>query len=134
NGDAFLVDVTPGATHADVVTDFSEVQHDGIRLDGSVMNALGASGTFAAGDARFYSAAGANAGHDADDRVVYNITTGQLWYDADGSGSGAAQLITTLQGAPALAATDIRVDNGTSTTPPPAGSITGTEGDDTLAG
>ncbi|TMH26866.1 MAG: calcium-binding protein, partial [Betaproteobacteria bacterium] len=131
--DHFIFNVAPGSANAGVVTDFASGT-DVIRVDGKVMPAVGASGSFASGDARFYAAAGANAGHDADDRVVYNITTGQLWYDGDGSGSGAAQLIATLQGAPALAATDIRVDNGTSTTPPPAGSITGTEGDDTLAG
>jgi Ca2+-binding RTX toxin-like protein len=91
---------------------------------------------------RFYAAAGANGGHDADDRVVYNNTTGQLWYDADGNGPTTAQLIATLLGAPALAATDIAVDNGTSPTPtptptptpPPAGSILGTEGNDTITG
>ena len=46
---------------------------------------------------------------DASDRIVYNTTTGQLFYDADGSGAGAAQLIATFQGAPAIAATDITV-------------------------
>src|SRR5205085_9255433 len=66
-------------------------------------------GDFVAGDARFYAAAGASGGHDADDRVVYDISNGNLWYDADGSGSGAAQLLGTLQGAPALAAPDIKV-------------------------
>jgi Ca2+-binding RTX toxin-like protein len=131
--DHFIFNVTPGSANAAVVTDFASGA-DVLRLDGKVMPAIGASGGFTSGDARFYAAAGANAGHDADDRVVYNTTTGQLWYDADGSGSGTAQLIATLQGAPALAATDIRVDNGTSTTPPPAGSITGTEGNDTLSG
>jgi Ca2+-binding RTX toxin-like protein len=38
----------------------------------------------------FYSAAGAKKGHDADDRVVYDTTSGKLYYDADGSGKGAA--------------------------------------------
>ena len=65
--------------------------------------------TIAVGDGRFWAAAGATSGHDANDRVVYNISTGNLYYDADGSGSGAAQLIATVQGAPAVAATDIMV-------------------------
>ena len=38
----------------------------------------------------FYSAAGAKKGHDADDRVVYDTSSGKLYYDADGSGKGAA--------------------------------------------
>jgi serralysin len=132
--DAFVFNVAPGGGNASLITDFTSAA-DVIRLDGRAMTAIGASGTFASGDARFYAAAGANGGHDADDRVVYNITTGQLWYDADGSGAGAAQLIATLQGAPALAATDIAVDNGSSAPPPPPpGSIVGTAGNDTMPG
>jgi Ca2+-binding RTX toxin-like protein len=133
--DTFAFDAAPGAANADVVTDFSEADADRIQLDGSVMPALGASGSFAAGDARFFAAAGANGGHDADDRVVYNTSTGQLWYDADGSGGSVAQLIATLQGAPGLAATDIDVVNGNTTpTPTPGTSLNGTNGDDTLVG
>jgi len=41
--------------------------------------------------------------------VIYNSSTGSLYYDADGSGSGAAQLIATVQNVPAVAATDIAV-------------------------
>jgi hypothetical protein len=66
-------------------------------------------GHFASGDARFYAAAGASGGHDADDRLVYNTTTGQLYYDADGSGAGAPELVGTLQGAPSIVPTDIWV-------------------------
>ncbi|HZS69960.1 MAG TPA: hypothetical protein VFA72_22865, partial [Burkholderiales bacterium] len=132
--DAYVFNAAPGTANAGLITDFTSTT-DVIRLDGRAMTAIGPSGTFASGDARFYAAAGANGGHDADDRVVYNITTGQLWYDADGSGSGAAQLIATLQGAPALAATDIAVDNGSSAPPPPPpGSIVGTAGNDTMPG
>jgi hypothetical protein len=40
---------------------------------------------------------------------VYNITTGSLYYDPDGSGTGAAQIVATFQGNPAIAATDITV-------------------------
>jgi len=61
------------------------------------------------GDARFRAAAGAPGGADATDRVIYNTSTGQLYYDADGSGAGAAQLLATLQGAPGVSATDISV-------------------------
>ena len=38
-----------------------------------------------------------------------NPSTGELFYDADGSGASAAQLIATLEGAPALMASDIGV-------------------------
>jgi Ca2+-binding RTX toxin-like protein len=82
---------------------------DNLRLDHNGFTNIGALGEFAAGDGRFYAAAGATAGHDADDRLIYNTTTGQLYYDADGSGGGAAQLVATFDGAPAVTATDVWV-------------------------
>jgi Ca2+-binding RTX toxin-like protein len=97
-----------GSANADSIRDWSSGS-DKVALDDSAMSALGATGNFVAGDGRFWAAAGATAGHDANDRVVYNTSTGSLYYDADGSGTGAAQLIATFAGNPAVAATDIVV-------------------------
>jgi Ca2+-binding RTX toxin-like protein len=134
--DTFVFDAAPGVANADVITDFSDADGDHIQLDGNAMVAIGPSGNFTAGDVRFYAAAGANGGHDADDRLVYDTSTGQLFYDADGNGASVAQLIATLPGAPALAASDLTVVNGSSPTPTPTPgtSLNGTSGNDTLVG
>jgi Ca2+-binding RTX toxin-like protein len=117
-----------GMTNADRVNDWTSGS-DKILLDATVMSALGASGSFAAGDGRFWAAAGANGGHDGDDRIIFNTSTGQLFYDADGSGSGAAQLIATLQTGATLVATDIVVEGGSG-----GQTINGTAGNDSLVG
>ena len=118
-----------GAANADLV-DFAI--GDEVLLDGNVFTSIGRSGTFAAGDARFFAAGGANTGHDADDRIVYNTTTGDVWYDADGNGAGAAQLVATLWGAPSFDATNIEVINGSA--PTGGQTINGTASNDTLVG
>ena len=108
-----------------------------MRLDANAMSALGPSGRFVAGDARFYAAAGASSGHDADDRVIHDTSSGNLWYDADGNGAGSAQLILQFPGASnLLVATDIVVDNGSAPPPPPPDgqTLNGTAGNDTIAG
>jgi Ca2+-binding RTX toxin-like protein len=115
----------PSAGNADTIVGFSSGS-ERIYLDGRWHAGLGTEGQFSAGDARFRSGAGVNSAQDSTDRVVYNTTTGQLWYDADGAGGAAASLIATLQGAPSLAATDIFAIN---TNP-----LVGTNGDDWLVG
>jgi Ca2+-binding RTX toxin-like protein len=107
-GNDSFVFAASGGANADLVLDFASGA-DKLALDDAFFTAIGAAGNFSAGDARFFAAAGATAGHDANDRVIYNTTTGNLYYDADGSGSGAAQLVATIQGHPAVAATDIAV-------------------------
>jgi Ca2+-binding RTX toxin-like protein len=72
---------------------------------------LGAEGDFAPNDPRFFAAAGATAGHDASDRVIYDTSAGKVYYDPDGSGAQVSMLMFTLEGRPALAATDITVHN-----------------------
>jgi Ca2+-binding RTX toxin-like protein len=83
--DAFVFDTALGA-NVDALPDFDPVQ-DVIHLDNAVFTAL-ATGVLAPGQFR----AGANLGaaQDADDRIVYDTTTGRLYYDADGVGGTAA--------------------------------------------
>src|SRR5258708_17069111 len=107
-----------GAANADTVLNFAS-DWDKIQLDGAAFANIGATGRFAAGDVRFYSAPGATGGHDADDRIIYDTSSGQLWYDADGNGPGAAQLIATFQGAPAITAGDNKVFGTAKPTPAP---------------
>src|SRR3954470_21472562 len=78
-----------GAANADTVQNFS-TSWDNIQLDAAAFSTIGAAGRFAAGDVRFFAGAGATSGHDADDRIVYNTSTGQLFYDTDGNGAGTA--------------------------------------------
>src|SRR3954468_18297735 len=67
-----------GAANADILSDF-DAGWDNIQPAPAAFTATGATGRFAAGDTRFYSAAGATAGHDADDRIIYDSSTGNLY-------------------------------------------------------
>jgi Ca2+-binding RTX toxin-like protein len=97
-----------GTANADRVADFVSGT-DKLHLDDAAFTALGAAGAFSAGDARFAAGAGFTSAQDASDRVVYDTSTGRLYYDADGNGAGAAQLIATFTGNPSITATDIVV-------------------------
>ena len=133
--DTFLLAQFPNdnSPAADTLTDFASGV-DRVRIDARFISELGASGTLAAGDPRFHAAAGATSAHDADDRLVYDTTTGRLYLDVDGSGGWPAQLIAIFNdgsGAAALAATHINIDYGSDTT---GERIDGTSGNDTLTG
>jgi Ca2+-binding RTX toxin-like protein len=118
-----------GAGNADTVTDFASGV-DQMHFDAASLEGLGTTGQFSSSDTRFFAAAGATSGHDADDRIIFNTATREIYFDADGSGSGGSHLVATLQAGATLAATDVWVDNGTD----PAAAINGTPGDDTLIG
>ena len=92
-------------SNVDTIADFNPAA-DRILLDENVFAAL-APGTLPQ-DA-FYSANGAISGNDAQDRIVYNRATGDLYYDADGSGSATAILFATLTGAPSISAADFLI-------------------------
>jgi Ca2+-binding RTX toxin-like protein len=106
--DSFTFAEAPGSANADRITDFTSGA-DKLALDDAFHAGIGAPGNFSAGDERFFAGAGAAGGQDASDRVIYDTTAGALYFDADGNGAGAAQLIATLQASPAIAATDIAV-------------------------
>lgn len=81
--DNFLFDAALGATNVDVLSDFE--LPDRILLDNDVFLALGgATGTL---NANFFVVGAVAA--DADDFIIYDDSTGNLYYDADGNGAGA---------------------------------------------
>lgn len=89
--DRFVFNTPPNsADNVDTITDFTGTT-DKIQLSRAIYTALGTSSSLSA--AKFWAGAGVVRGHDADDRIVYNTTTGDLYYDADGSGLTAAVLI-----------------------------------------
>jgi len=89
--DIFVFDTKPSKTNVDRITDFS-VKDDTIHLAKSVFKAVGSKGSLT--KKAFWIGAEA---HDADDRIIYNKSTGKLYYDADGNGSGAAVQIALLK-------------------------------------
>jgi Ca2+-binding RTX toxin-like protein len=103
--DAFVFNAALGAANVDTITDFSVVD-DTIHLDDAVFTAL-APGALAAG--AFHVVAGGSAAGDADDRIIYNATNGALWYDADGTGAGAAVFFAQVSAGLALTSADFLV-------------------------
>jgi serralysin len=101
NGKDFFVFNTAlnASTNVDTITDFNVVA-DTIRIDNAVFTGL-ANGTLAA--AAFKANTSGNAG-DASDRIIYETDTGNLFFDADGTGSAAKILFATLS--PGLALTN----------------------------
>ena len=101
--DDFVFDTALGGGNIDQLLDF-QAGADRLVLDDGVFAGL-APGALAPGAFRIGAAA-----QDADDRILYDSSTGALYYDADGSGAGAAVQFATLLNAPAnLSASDFLV-------------------------
>lgn len=77
------------------VTDFTSGE-DVAWLRGNMFSDL-ALGAMSVGDLHFGIAA-----TDTSDRLVYDQSSGRLWFDADGSGDGKAQLFATLSSRPVI--------------------------------
>ncbi len=101
--DTFAFTTAPGAGNVDVVLGF-EAGIDRIALDDAVFTAIGPPGGLNAN--AFVTGAAAA---DASDRIIYNNLTGQLFYDADGSGAGEQVLFAILSPGLTLTASDFMV-------------------------
>ncbi len=82
--DTFVFSTALGATNIDQITDFNSVA-DTIRLENAVFTGLAAGTLSATAFVRNMSGDAA----DANDRILYEIDTGRLFFDADGTGAGA---------------------------------------------
>ncbi|MHC2491648.1 Ca2+-binding RTX toxin-like protein [Sinorhizobium meliloti] len=81
--DIFQFDFALGAGNVDTVLDFTA--GDRLFLSKSIFTSL-SGGTLAA--TQFYAAADATAAQNANQKIIYDTTSGALYYDADGSLSG----------------------------------------------
>ena len=79
--DYFVFSSALGAGNVDTILNYS-VAADTIRLENAIFTALSTVGALAADAFKDLS----DGPKDVDDRVIYNSTTGNLYYDADGSG------------------------------------------------
>ena len=87
-----------GKLHVDVGADILSLVDDAM-FTGLGLGALNANAFFAG-----------TAAHDADDRIIYNKTTGQLFYDDDGTGAHAQVWFAVLTTKPVdVAANDFAV-------------------------
>jgi Ca2+-binding RTX toxin-like protein len=91
--------------NSDSITDYSIVD-DSIQLANVIFTSLTATGELAA-DNFVSNTTGVAA--DTNDFIVYNSTTGALYYDADGSDAGAAVQITLIGNHALLTAADLSV-------------------------
>ncbi len=85
--DTFIFNTKLGSSNIDRVKGFS-VADDTFLLDDDIFTKAGAVGHLAAAAFHIGTAA-----HDLDDRIIYDKTTGKLFYDADGNKSGGVAAI-----------------------------------------
>ncbi len=105
--DKFVFNMTPNAkTDVDTIMDFSHGEDQLVFVRSKFAN-IGAVGDLAEG--AFYSGEGITKAHDADDRVLFDTQSGNLYFDRDGSGSSAAVLIGVLTPGSSLSATDFKI-------------------------
>lgn len=102
--DTFVFDTALGLDNVDHITDFNR-GHDVIKLDSDIFTGLelGVLERSAFKDIKSHDV-------DADDRILYNHKTGELFFDVDGAGGAEAVHFATLDHDPSLKARDFLVE------------------------
>ncbi|MEQ1589018.1 MAG: calcium-binding protein [Gallionella sp.] len=101
--DTFVFNTALGATNVDSIAGFVPGS-DAIQLDFAIFGGAGATGVLSS--TAFASGAGMTAAATVDQHIIYNSTSGGLYYDADGAGGVASVQFATLVGVPAVTAAD----------------------------
>lgn len=101
--DAFYFDTKlSGSSNVDTITDFNATD-DTAYLAKAIFSKIAGTGTMSS--AQFYASTSGKA-HDANDRIIYNKQTGDLFYDSDGNGKGAAVRFAAVEDGLKLASAD----------------------------
>lgn len=106
------LELVNGAAVTDRLTDFSTSQADRLELSNLVFTALtGAAVNNGVLSSAAFLASSNGTATTADQRLLYNTSTGLLSYDSDGSGEAAAYGFAQLTGLPALTSSMILVSS-----------------------
>jgi Ca2+-binding RTX toxin-like protein len=104
--DTFVFDTVLNATsNRDSISDFT-IGQDKFRLDKDIFTTLTSVGTLSA---QYFLASATGAAGDGNDYILYNTTSGALFYDADGIGQGVAVQFAALTTKPAVTANDFMI-------------------------
>jgi Ca2+-binding RTX toxin-like protein len=108
--DWFIFDTTPNATsNKDTIIDFTSGT-DKLQFSKAIFTGLSGAALGDLSSNAFWSGAGVTTANDADDRFIYDTTTGALYYDADGNALGsAAVMVATLGATTPLNFTDLQI-------------------------
>jgi Ca2+-binding RTX toxin-like protein len=103
DADSFVFNVAPTYANRDTIADFQS-GIDKIQLDNAVFKGIGTGGKLPAAIFKLSTQA-----KDANDRIIYDETSGKLFYDVDGSGKAAAVHFATLANKPVISFADFEV-------------------------
>ena len=110
--DTFYFDSTPSTSNLDTISDFKLSEGDRLAFDLKVFKALSGAAGNALSTAQLESGAKLAAATKAATRIVYDSTSGSVYYDADGAGGAAAVKVAVIGTKPALSASNVILLNG----------------------
>lgn len=92
--DIFVFDTALGSSNVETIQDYS-VRDDSIRIENSIFTRLIKTGTL---NSSFFRANSGGVALDSNDYILFDTTTGKVYYDADGNGAENAVHFMTLVG------------------------------------